>query len=41
MWVPEVSVSNPVYMEPIEGAETIPKSRWKLVSSASVRKETL
>ncbi|KAG7527546.1 hypothetical protein FFLO_06827 [Filobasidium floriforme] len=33
LWVPEVSVSNPVYMEPIEGAETIPKSRWKLMCS--------
>jgi hypothetical protein len=35
--VPEVSVSNPVYMEPIEGVATIPKSRWKLVSE-NIRK---
>jgi NuA3 HAT complex component NTO1 len=32
IWIPEVGVSNSVYMEPIEGVETIPKSRWKLVS---------
>ncbi|KAJ9124318.1 hypothetical protein QFC22_001118 [Naganishia vaughanmartiniae] len=30
IWIPEVGVSNSVYMEPIEGVETIPKSRWKL-----------
>ena len=31
MWIPEVGVSNPVYMEPVDGVERIPKSRWKLV----------
>lgn len=36
IWIPEVGVSNSVYMEPIEGVEAIPKSRWKLVSSPSV-----
>ena len=35
IWIPEVGVSNSVYMEPIEGVETIPKSRWKLVSETS------
>ncbi|KAJ9106350.1 hypothetical protein QFC21_001496 [Naganishia friedmannii] len=30
IWIPEVGVSNSVYMEPVEGVETIPKSRWKL-----------
>ncbi|KAJ9112141.1 hypothetical protein QFC20_002322 [Naganishia adeliensis] len=34
IWIPEVGVSNSVYMEPIEGVETIPKSRWKLVGSS-------
>lgn len=31
IWIPEITVANPVYMEPVEGAERIPKSRWKLV----------
>ncbi|GAA5870797.1 hypothetical protein JCM1840_006807 [Sporobolomyces johnsonii] len=31
IWIPETGVSNTVYMEPIDGVETIPKSRWKLV----------
>jgi hypothetical protein len=30
MWIPECQIQNTVYMEPIEGVETIPKSRWKL-----------
>ncbi|GAK67398.1 bromodomain and PHD finger-containing protein 3 isoform X5 [Moesziomyces antarcticus] len=30
MWVPETGVSNPVYMEPIDSVERIPKARWKL-----------
>jgi hypothetical protein len=29
--IPEVGVANPVYMEPIDSIEKIPKSRWKLV----------
>ncbi|RKP10565.1 PHD-zinc-finger like domain-containing protein [Thamnocephalis sphaerospora] len=33
LWIPEVQVVNPVYMEPIEGVERIPKSRWKLSCS--------
>ena len=32
IWVPETGVSNTIYMEPIDGIELIPKSRWKLVS---------
>jgi len=32
IWIPETGVSNTVYMEPIDGVENIPKSRWKLVS---------
>lgn len=29
-WIPEVTVGNPVFMEPIEGVLNIPPSRWKL-----------
>ncbi|OMJ24647.1 Peregrin [Smittium culicis] len=31
LWIPEVGISNTVYMEPIDSVENIPKSRWKLV----------
>ena len=31
MWIPECHIQNTVFMEPIEGIELIPKSRWKLV----------
>ncbi|GAA5824367.1 hypothetical protein JCM3770_001841 [Rhodotorula araucariae] len=31
IWIPDTSVSNTVYMEPVDGVEHIPKSRWKLV----------
>ncbi|ORZ16877.1 PHD-zinc-finger like domain-domain-containing protein [Absidia repens] len=30
IWIPEVGVSNSVYMEPIDNIDGIPKSRWKL-----------
>ncbi|KAN0064918.1 hypothetical protein ACQY0O_001975 [Thecaphora frezii] len=30
MWIPETGVSNPVYMEPIDSVEKIPKARWRL-----------
>ncbi|EGX47192.1 hypothetical protein AOL_s00097g31 [Orbilia oligospora ATCC 24927] len=30
IWIPEVTISNMVYMEPVEGVELVPKSRWKL-----------
>lgn len=31
LWTPVLYFANPIYMEPIEGIENIPKSRWKLV----------
>lgn len=31
MWIPEVGISNPVYMEPIDQISKVPRSRWKLV----------
>ncbi|CAK9439423.1 uncharacterized protein LODBEIA_P35510 [Lodderomyces beijingensis] len=30
LWINELYFANPVYMEPIEGIDAIPKSRWKL-----------
>ncbi|KAJ1919752.1 hypothetical protein H4219_001781 [Mycoemilia scoparia] len=30
LWIPEVCISNTVYMEPIDSVENIPRSRWKL-----------
>lgn len=30
MWIAETGVSNPVYMEPIDSVERIPKTRWAL-----------
>ncbi|OLY84171.1 Peregrin [Smittium mucronatum] len=33
LWIPEVGISNTVYMEPIDSVESIPKSRWKLTCS--------
>ncbi|KAJ1657268.1 hypothetical protein IWQ61_003297 [Dispira simplex] len=29
-WIPEVTVANTVYMEPIDNVDKIPKSRWRL-----------
>ncbi|KAI5952790.1 hypothetical protein KGF54_003657 [Candida jiufengensis] len=30
LWINELYFANPIYMEPIEGIDNIPKSRWKL-----------
>ncbi|CAH2351387.1 nuA3 HAT complex component Nto1p [[Candida] railenensis] len=30
LWITELYFANPIYMEPIEGVDTIPKNRWKL-----------
>lgn len=34
IWIPEVRLANPAYMEPVDGMELVPKSRWRLVSPA-------
>jgi hypothetical protein len=39
IWIPECSVSNPIYMEPIDMIEDIPKSRWKLTCSLCRKKQ--
>lgn len=31
IWIPEVRLANPAYMEPVDGMELVPKSRWRLV----------
>ncbi|KAK8843325.1 hypothetical protein IAR55_006980 [Kwoniella newhampshirensis] len=33
IWIPETGLGNAIYMEPVEGVETVPKNRWKLVCS--------
>ncbi|KAI8872749.1 hypothetical protein GQ42DRAFT_118958, partial [Ramicandelaber brevisporus] len=33
LWIPETGFANQIYMEPIDGIELIPKSRWKLLCS--------
>ncbi|KAL7415662.1 PHD-zinc-finger like domain-containing protein, partial [Mrakia frigida] len=38
IWIPEVGVGNSVYMEPIDGIENVPKSRWKLPCSICKQK---
>ncbi|KAI5801185.1 hypothetical protein EDC01DRAFT_510490 [Geopyxis carbonaria] len=30
IWIPEIRLANPAFMEPVEGIESVPKSRWKL-----------
>ncbi|VEU20321.1 DEKNAAC101104 [Brettanomyces naardenensis] len=30
LWINELYFANPIYMEPIEGVQNVPKSRWKL-----------
>ncbi|KAF3925382.1 Peregrin [Orbilia brochopaga] len=37
IWIPEVTISNMVYMEPVEGIDLVPKSRWKLRMGACIQ----
>jgi NuA3 HAT complex component NTO1 len=32
MWIPEVSLGNTTFQEPVQDVEKVPKTRWKLVS---------
>jgi NuA3 HAT complex component NTO1 len=32
MWIPEVSLGNVTFQEPVQDVEKVPKTRWKLVS---------
>ncbi|KAJ2079734.1 hypothetical protein H4R24_003576 [Coemansia sp. RSA 988] len=38
LWIPEVGISNSVYMEPIDSVDQIPRSRWKLYCHLCHRK---
>jgi len=40
IWIPELTVGNAIYMEPVEGVEAVPKNRWKLVSGSSCRSDS-
>jgi len=31
MWIPEVSLANSTFQEPVQDVEKVPKTRWKLV----------
>lgn len=33
MWIPEVSLGNATFQEPVQDVEKVPKTRWKLVST--------
>src|ERR1700753_4141056 len=33
IWIPEVSIGNQTFMEPVMDVEKVPKPRWKLVSA--------
>lgn len=37
IWIPEVGISNPVYMEPIDQISKVPRSRWKLVGCCAAK----
>jgi NuA3 HAT complex component NTO1 len=36
IWIPELQMGNPIYMEPVEGVKYVPKNRWKLVGSSAI-----
>lgn len=35
MWIPEVSLGNATFQEPVQDVEKVPKTRWKLVRDAT------
>ncbi|KAJ1926393.1 hypothetical protein IWQ60_003837 [Tieghemiomyces parasiticus] len=39
LWIPEVTVANPVYMEPIDHVDRVPKSRWRLTCAICKRRK--
>ncbi|KAI9033629.1 PHD-zinc-finger like domain-containing protein [Phycomyces nitens] len=39
IWIPEVGLSNSVYMEPIDNIDKVPRSRWKLTCYICRRRE--
>lgn len=39
IWIPEVGVSNAIYMEPIDMIENVPKSRWKLTCAICKKRQ--
>jgi hypothetical protein len=34
MWIPEVSLGNATFQEPVQDVEKVPKTRWKLVANS-------
>jgi NuA3 HAT complex component NTO1 len=39
MWIPEVSLGNATFQEPVQDVEKVPKTRWKLVCMPHARYE--
>jgi NuA3 HAT complex component NTO1 len=39
MWIPEVSLGNATFQEPVQDVEKVPKTRWKLVRMPHARYE--
>jgi NuA3 HAT complex component NTO1 len=39
MWIPEVSLGNATFQEPVQDVEKVPKTRWKLVRMSHARYE--
>jgi NuA3 HAT complex component NTO1 len=37
IWIPEVSIGNQTFMEPVMDVEKVPRPRWKLVGTRPVR----
>jgi hypothetical protein len=41
MWIPEVSLGNATFQEPVQDVEKVPKTRWKLVRTSKFEDPTL